>query len=87
MNESLIEYPCAFPVKIMGRSETSGFARTVLDIVLLHDPDFQASSMELRKSREGKYVSITCTVNATSRQQLDALYQALCDHPDVVMVL
>lgn len=87
MNQSLIEYPCPFPIKIMGRSETPGFAQTVLGIVLAHDPQFEAKSMEMRGSREGKYVSLTCTVNAVSREQLDALYQALCDHPDVVMVL
>lgn len=87
MTESLIEYPCAFPIKIMGKSEHAGFANTVLAVVLKHDPEFEASSMELRASREGKYVSVTCTVKATSREQLDALYQALCDHPQVVMVL
>lgn len=87
MSESLIEYPCAFPIKVMGRSEAPRFAQTILEIVLLHDPDFEAAGMEMRASREGKYVSLTCTVNATSREQLDALYKALCDHPHVVMVL
>jgi putative lipoic acid-binding regulatory protein len=85
MSESLIEYPCAFPIKIMGKGE--GFANSVLTVVLEHDPEFEASSMEIRASREGKYLSLTCTVNATSRSQLDALYKALCDHPQVVMVL
>ena len=85
--ESLIEYPCAFPIKIMGRSENAGFADAVLGVVLAHDPDFGASGMEMRASREGKYISLTCTVNATSREQLDSLYRELCDHPLVVMVL
>ncbi|MHB1299920.1 MAG: YbeD family protein [Burkholderiales bacterium] len=85
--ESLIEYPCAFPIKIMGRSENAGFADAVLGVVLAHDPDFEASSMEMRASREGKYISLTCTVNATSREQLDSLYRELCGHPLVVMVL
>ena len=85
MSESLIEYPCAFPIKIMGKGE--GFADSIQAVVLKHDPEFEASGMEIRASREGKYLSLTCTVKATSREQLDALYRALCDHPQVVMVL
>jgi putative lipoic acid-binding regulatory protein len=55
--------------------------------VLRHAPDFVPGTIETRPSREGKYISLTATVNATSREQLDALYQELCDHPSVVMVL
>ena len=83
---SLIEYPCEYPVKIMGHART-GFAQAVLDIVTRHAPDFDAKSVAMRSSRQGKYLSITCTINATSREQLDALYQELCDHPLVVMAL
>ena len=83
---SLIEYPCDFPIKVMGRKER-GFAQTVMEIVLRHAPDFQPATMEMRPSRQGTYLSVTCTVRATSREQLDALYQELCDHPAVVMVL
>ena len=85
MSESLIAYPCAFPIKIMGKGE--GLANAVLSIVIEHDPEFQPASMEMRTSREGNYLSLTCTVNATSKEQLDALYRSLCDHPQVVMVL
>jgi len=85
-SQSLLEFPCAFPLKIMGRTE-DGFAQTVLDIVLRHVPDFDSASMEMRASRQGKYLSLTCTVNATSREQLDALYRELSAHPLVVMVL
>ena len=81
-----IAFPTAFPIKIMGRRE-GGFAQSVLEIVLRHAPDFQASTVEMRPSRQGKYLSLTVTVNATSREQLDALYRDLCDHPTVVMVL
>ena len=81
-----LAFPTQFPLKIMGRRE-SGFTTAVLEIVKRHAPDFQASTLESRPSREGKYVSLTATVNATSREQLDALYQELCDHPSVVMVL
>ena len=81
-----LAYPTAFPIKIMGRRE-AGFTKAVIEIVTRHAPDFMPGSIETRPSREGKYVSLTTTVNATSREQLDALYQELCDHPSVVMVL
>jgi uncharacterized protein len=83
---SLIEYPCDFPIKIMGKTQ-AGFAQAVLAIVKAHAPDFDASTMEMKSSKAGKYLSVTCTIRATSREQLDALYQQLCDHPMVVMVL
>jgi uncharacterized protein len=70
----------------MGRKER-GFAQAMTDIVLKHAPDFDVASVEMRPSRQGKYLSITCTVRAVSREQLDGLYQELCDHPAVVMVL
>ena len=70
----------------MGRKER-GFAQNMTDIVLRHAPDFDVASVEMRPSRQGKYLSITCTVRAVSREQLDNLYRELCDHPSVVMVL
>jgi putative lipoic acid-binding regulatory protein len=70
----------------MGRKER-GFAQAVIDIVLKHAQDFDPATVEMRPSRQGKYLSVTCMVRATSREQLDALYQELCDHPGVVMVL
>jgi hypothetical protein len=63
------------------------FVQAVTGIVRKHAPDFDAATIEMRPSRQGKYLSVTCVVRATSREQLDALYQELCDHPDVVMVL
>jgi len=82
----VLAFPTAFPIKIMGRRE-GGFAKDVIEIVLRHAPDFMPGTIETRPSREGKYISLTVTVNATSREQLDALYQDLCDYPAVVMVL
>ena len=70
----------------MGRKER-GFAQAVTDIVLKHAGDFDPATVEMRPSRQGKYLSVTCVVRATSREQLDALYRELCDHPSVVMVL
>ena len=86
LQASLIEYPCEFPIKIFGQ-QRAGFAQAVLEVVNRHDPDFVAASMEMRASRNARYISLTCTVHATSREQLDALYQELCDHPSIVMVL
>lgn len=83
---SLIEYPCDFPIKVMGKTQP-GFAQAMVDVVMRHAPDFDAASVELRPSRKGKYLSVTVVVRAVSRQQLDALYRELCDHPMVVMVL
>lgn len=81
-----LEFPCAFPIKVMGRSE-EGFARQVLAIVLRHAPDFEPASMQMRASRHGNYLSLTCTIAARSREQLDALYRELCAHPAVATVL
>ncbi len=84
--ETLIEYPCDFPIKIMGKT-TPGFAQTIVELVRRHAPDFEAAGVEMRTSKQSKYLSVTCTVRATSREQLDTLYKELCDHPLVVMVL
>lgn len=86
MEPSLIEYPCDFPIKIMGKSQP-GFAQAVAEVVTRHDPGFDGAKMEMRSSRKNNYLSFTCTVAATSREQLDALYQELCDHPMITMVL
>jgi len=86
VSESPLDYPCDFPLKIMGRKE-GGFAKAVLAIVRRHAPDFDPSTVETRPSRKGTYLSLTCVVRATSREQLDALYRDLCDDPTVVMVL
>ena len=85
-DSSLLAFPCDFPIKVMGRKQP-GFAQAVTDIVVKHAPDFDPATVEMRPSRKGRYLSVTCIVRATSREQLDALYQELCDHPAVVMVL
>ena len=83
---SLIEYPCDFPIKIMGKAQRE-FTQTALAIVRYHAPDFDAETMSVRASKNGTYLSITCTIRATSRNQLDALYQALSSHPMIAVVL
>ena len=84
--ETLLEFPCAFPLKIMGLS-SDALAQTVLEIVRRHAPGFDGAQMEMRASSGGKYVSLTCTITATSKAQLDALYRELSGHPLVKVVL
>jgi len=83
---TLLAFPCDFPIKIMGKTQ-AGFAQAVIEVVTRHAADFDAATLEMRPSREGKYLSLTCTIRAVSREQLDDLYRELCDHPMVTMVL
>lgn len=84
--ESLIEYPCKFPIKVMG-NKVEGLVHAITSIALQLDPQFDASTVELRESKGGKYLGVTVTVNATSREQLDELYRTLSTHPMVKVVL
>jgi len=85
-SDSLIEYPSDFPIKIMGIMQDD-FAQIMAELVMLHDPSFHAGKMEMRPSSQGKYLALTVTVRATSREQLDNLYRALSSHPMVKVVL
>lgn len=97
MEETLLKFPTAFPIKAMGRTGKSakgskpnrdaGFAATVLTIVQKHAPDFDAATLEMRPSKNANFVSVTATINATSKAQLDAIYRELSAHPDVLMAL
>ena len=84
--ESLIEYPCLFPIKVMG-TRVEGFTAALVSVARDFDPDFDEARLELRESRGGNYLSVTLTVKATSREQLDNLYRALTGHPLVKVVL
>lgn len=86
VEESLIEYPCDFPLKIFGLTQPD-FAQTIALLVQQYAPDFDPASMEMRSSSGARYLSLTCTVRATSRVQLDSIYRALTSHPMVKMVL
>ncbi|HSD42699.1 MAG TPA: DUF493 domain-containing protein [Burkholderiales bacterium] len=81
-----LAFPCDFPIKVMGKRQAA-FAQTIVDIVKRHAPDFDPATLEMRTSREATYLSLTLTIRATSRAQLDDLYRELCDHPMVTMVL
>lgn len=85
-NESLITYPSQFPIKVMGE-RADGFVNAITRIALQFDPDFDAKTVELRESKGGKYLGVTITVTATSREQLDELYRTLSTHPMVKVVL
>ena len=84
--ESLIEYPCRFPIKVMGVN-ADGFVHAVTEVARRFDPTFDAATVEMRPSSGGKYLGVTVTITATSREQLDELYRTLSTHPMVKVVL
>lgn len=84
--ESLIEYPSDFPIKVMGKAHPD-LAQTLTEVVLQFDPGFDPATVEMRPSRSGNYLGLTFTVRATSRQQLDDLYRALHGHHMVSIVM
>ncbi len=84
--ESRLRFPCAFPIKVMGRTQ-DGFAQAVVTVVRRHAPDFDPATLEMRASSAGNYLSVTATIQANSREQLDNLYRDLTAHPMVTMVL
>jgi uncharacterized protein len=83
---SLIEYPCDFPIKVMGL-KAEGFVAAIAHVAHTFDPGFDATCIELRDSKGGNYQSVTITIRATSREQLDELYRTLSTHPLVKVVL
>ena len=84
--ESLIEYPSLFPIKVMGL-KVDGLVHTITEVAKAFGPAFDASTIELRESKGGKYLGVTITITATSREQLDELYRTLSTHPMVKVVL
>lgn len=84
--DSLITYPSPFPIKVMGE-KVDGLVPAVTLIARSLDPDFDEATIELRESKGGRYLGVTITVTATSREQLDELYRTLSTHPMVKVVL
>jgi putative lipoic acid-binding regulatory protein len=84
--ETLLEFPCQFPIKVMGKN-TENFDAIVLEIIRRHVGDIQDGAITRRPSKEGSYTSVTVMIEATSLEQLDAIYQSLTDSPDVLMAL
>ena len=83
---SLIDYPSQFPIKVLG-TNVEGFAEAIVSIVQRFDPAFDAATLERRPSAAGKYMGLTVTITATSREQLDELYRTLSTHPMVKYTL
>ncbi len=86
MTDTLFEFPCDFPLKIMGRP-TDDFRSLVLGIISRHAGEVDASKIEERPSRDGNYLGLTYTIRATSKAQLDGLYRELtsCEHVLIVL--
>ena len=84
--DTLLEFPTDFPIKIMGERRDD-FAQAMVELVLRHAPDFRPETVEMRASSKGNFLSVTCTVRATSKAQLDALYREITAHPWVKMAL
>jgi putative lipoic acid-binding regulatory protein len=85
-DETLIEFPCDFPIKVMGEAHTD-FSSEIVKTIQQKLPSFNASHVEMRGSSGGKYISLTCTVHVTSKPQLDDIYRALSAHPMTKFVL
>jgi len=85
-DQSLIEYPSAFPIKVMG-PHAEGFVEAIVLVAQQFDPAFDVATVETRPSKGGNYLGITITITATSRSQLDELYRTLTTHPMVKIVL
>lgn len=85
-SKPLLEFPCDFPIKIMG-AQNDALRDAVTVMVQHHAPDFDPATIEVRLSSGGRYVGLTCTIRATSREQLDNLYRDLSSHPLVKVVL
>jgi putative lipoic acid-binding regulatory protein len=85
-DDSPLQFPCDFPIKVMGVGGC-GFQVLVLELVRRHAPDLDATRVRIRDSRAGRYQSVTVTVNARDRAQLDAIYQDLGEHPRIKLVL
>ena len=85
-NKPLIEFPCAFPIKVMGAKQPD-FLDIMVAVVRQHDPEFDATTVVVRESSGGNYQGLTITVNATSQGHLDDIYRALTGHPLTKYVL
>ena len=81
-----LTFPCEFPIKIMGKADL-GFQALALEIIRKHAPNLSEGAIETRYSKDKNYISLTVTINATSKAQLDAIYKELHEHEKVMIVL
>ena len=85
-SESLVEFPCHFPIKIIGEAHQD-FIQIITKLLKKHVHDFINKNIESKMSSEGKFISLTCTIYVTSKQQLDLIYKDLSSHPMTKFVL
>ena len=86
VEETLVEFPCDFLIKVMGETNDD-FANAMVKVIQAHEPKFDASKVDMRASSGGRFISLTCNVHVTSKPQLDSIYRALSEHPLVKYVL
>jgi putative lipoic acid-binding regulatory protein len=86
MSETLLEFPCEFPIKVMGRKEAE-FRDVVVALVEAHTGSLEAGRIRLRESRDGNFIALTVMIRAESQAQLDAIYGELSAHDRVLMAL
>jgi putative lipoic acid-binding regulatory protein len=84
--DTLLEFPCDFPIKAMGRAEDD-FESLIITLVRKHAPDLHEDAVSARDSSGGRFLSVTVTVRATSREQLDNIYRELTACEKVLMAL
>ena len=84
--EKLLEFPADFPIKIIGQRHDD-FAQVIAELVHQHVPQFDPATLIIKPSSQGRFLSLTVSVRVDSREQLQALYQALADHEMVRIVL
>ena len=85
-DETLFEFPCQFPIKIMGQA-SDVFEAEVVQIIRKHVPDLGENAIKRRESAKSNYAALTVTITAHSREQLDAIYMDLTASEHVIMAL
>ena len=85
-SEQLLQFPCSFPIKAMGRDEP-GFRDTVVDIIKKHAGNIDDNAVRVSSSSKGNFVSVTVTIKAESQSQLDKIYYELTDNKNVLVGL
>ncbi len=86
VEETLVDFPCDFLIKVMGLTSDS-FASTMVEVIQAYESTFDASKVDMRASSGGRFISLSCSVYVTSKHQLDNIYRALSEHPLVKYVL
>jgi putative lipoic acid-binding regulatory protein len=86
LDETLLEFPCKFPIKVMGR-DVEGFCATAIGLIESHTGTISEDAITTSASSKGNFVSVTVTITAESQEQLDNIYRALTSHDDILVAL